>query len=74
MSWKARIDVALGRRPAQLVKLEHDRQQLNVIIDDARCVLRTTSIRWEDVQSIVAFKLDLITYDIVVMRFIRQEE
>jgi hypothetical protein len=70
MSWKTRIDIALGRRPAQSVKLEHDCERLNVIIDDVRTGLQTTSMQWKDVQRVVAFKRDLIFCDMIVMRFI----
>jgi len=69
MSWKARLNVALGKRPWRIVKLEHDSDGLNVKVDDARTGRGEHSIRWQNVESAIAYKLDAVTYDIIVVRF-----
>src|SRR6266496_4620259 len=69
ISWKARLNVALGKRPWRIAKLEHDSDGLNVKVDDARTGREEHSIKWENVESAIAYKLDAVTYDIIVVRF-----
>jgi len=70
MFWKARINTALGRRPLRLVKVAHDASGLDVKIDDARVGVQERSLKWEDVESAIAFKIDAVTYDVITLRFV----
>ena len=69
MSWKARLNVALGKRPWRIAKLEHDSDGLTLKVDDVTTGREEHSIKWENVESAIAFKLDAVTYDIIVVRF-----